>query len=398
MVMNSHPNTTHVQSAFGVIQGNPKEGIVDLGPGYLDPTLIPTGLIAQWSANAVDRWGPHTLMYGANAGPWELRTKFAARMAAVGRTGRCGPERVLITGGTSAALDQLAMRFARDGRIVLTEALTYDLGRMIFAGWGVRTIAVPGPFDDVDVAEFNKMAELAAQSSGIPPALYLIPTFHNPTGRVLSAARRLEILAMADDTGSLVIEDLAYAELAYESQPPPPMWSSAVNRDQVIALYSLAKCVAPGLRIGWLVGSERFVAELERSPVRSSGGGPNHFTAMTVMAGLAGHQLDAHVSLVRDQLRLRRDSLLRALIKQLPENFTISCPSGGFFVWVGLPAGVSDDTLLRNAEGRGVSFAAGTRFGSSPVGVRLCFAGCGPEQLALGVARFADASRSAIHR
>jgi 2-aminoadipate transaminase len=396
MVMNSHHNTTHVQSAFGVIQGNPRDGIVDLGPGYLDPVLIPTGLIARWSADAVQRWGPHALAYGANAGPWELRAKLAARIAPAGRTDRCGPERVLITGGTSAALDQLAMRFARDGRIVLTEALTYDLGRKIFAGWGVRTIAVPGPFDDVDVAEFRKVAELAAQSCGIPPALYLIPTFHNPTGRVLSATRRLEILALAHDTGSLIIEDLAYAELAYESRPPPPMWSSAADPDRVIALYSLAKCVAPGLRIGWLVGSERFVAELEHSPVRTSGGGPNHFTAMTVTAGLAGHQFDAHVSLVRDQLRLRRDSLLGALMAQLPEGFTIPCPVGGFFAWVGLPAGVSGDALLRTAEGRGLSFAAGRRFGSSPGGVRLCFAGCGPEQLALGAARFAAASRSAI--
>ncbi len=97
--MNSHHNTTHVQSAFGVIQGNPKEGIVDLGPGYLDPVLIPTGLIAQWSAGAVDHWGPHALAYGANAGPWELRAKFAARIAPAGRTDRCGPERVLSRAG-----------------------------------------------------------------------------------------------------------------------------------------------------------------------------------------------------------------------------------------------------------------------------------------------------------
>jgi DNA-binding transcriptional MocR family regulator len=398
MTMNSYPNITHAKSAFGVIQGNPREGIVDLGPGYLDPVLIPAGLIAQWSADAVRRWGPHALAYGADAGPWELRAKLAARIAPPGRAGRCGPERVLVTGGTSAALDQLAMRFAQEGRTVLTEALTYDLGRKIFTGWGVRTIAVPGPLDDVDVAEFRKMAELAAHSSGVPPALYVIPTFHNPTGRVLSATRRLEILALAEDTGSLVVEDLAYAELAYESQPPPPMWSSAGDPGQVIALYSAAKCVAPGLRFGWLVGSERFVTELEHSPVRTSGGGPNHFTAMTVMAGLAGHQLDAHVSLVRDQLRLRRDILLHALIEQLPAGFTISCPFGGFFAWVGLPAGVCDDALLRTAEGRGVSFAVGRRFGASPGGLRLCFAGCGPEQLALGAARFAAAARSAARR
>ena len=84
--MNSQFNTAYVKSAFGVIQGNPREGIVDLGPGYLDPALIPTGLIAQWSADAAQRWGPHALAYGANAGPWELRAKFAARVAPACRT------------------------------------------------------------------------------------------------------------------------------------------------------------------------------------------------------------------------------------------------------------------------------------------------------------------------
>ncbi len=395
--MKSHLNTGHVEIPFGVTQGSPREGMVDMGPGYLDPALIPTRLIAKWSADSVERWGPHALAYGANAGPWELRAKFAARIARADGTGRCGPERVLITGGTSAALGQLAMRFAREGRTVLTEALTYDLGRMIFAGQGVRTRAVPGPLDDLDVAEFRKAAELAARSCGLPPALYLIPTFHNPTGRVLSAARRNEILAMADEADALVIEDLAYSELAYESQPPPPMWSTAADPARVIALYSLAKCMAPGLRIGWLIGSERLVADMERSPVRVSGGGPNHFTATVVMAA-PEHQFDAHVSLVREQLRLRRDRVLDALMRQLPEDFTVSRPAGGFFAWIGLPAGVSDDALLRNAESRGVSFAAGSRFGSSPGGARLCFAGCGPEELTLGVARFADASKSVIQR
>jgi 2-aminoadipate transaminase len=390
MIMSNYVNTIGFRSPCGVTQGNPRPGLVDLGPGYLDPALVPAKLIGQWAADALSYWGPHALAYGANAGPWELRVKLAARTAG------CEPGNVMITGGTSAAIDHLAMRFAREGRTVLTESLTYDLGRMIFTGWGVRTIAVPGPVGDLDVDEFRQAARRAVRSSGLPPALYVIPTFHNPTGRVLTAERRAEICALAQETGALIVEDQAYADLAYEAPPPRPLWSMAADPEQVITLYSLAKCLAPGLRIGWLTGGERLVAELAASPVRVSGGGPNHFSAMAVMAGLVNDQLESHVSTLRDQLRTRRDALIPRLVGQLPGGFTVARPSGGFFTWIGLPGGVPDEALLRTAEQRGVSFAVGRRFGVSGGGVRLCFACCEPADLSLGAARFADACHSAV--
>jgi len=303
----------------------------------------------------------------------------------------------MITAGTSAAIDHLAMRFAREGRILLTESLTYDLGRRIFTGWGVRTVAVPGPVDDLDVDQFRKAAEQAARSARTSPVIYLIPTFHNPTSRVLSAERRLEIVAMAQETDSLIVEDHAYSDLGYESSPPPPpLWNYGTDTDQVISLYSLSKCLAPGLRIGWLLSSECLVSELAECPVRASGGGPNHFAAMVVMAGLAGNQMDSHINILRDQMRMRRDSLIMPLMRHLPESCTLSWPTGGFFAWVSLPNTVSDVTLLRDANRRGISFAAGNRFGVSPRGVRLCFARYKPEQLAFGAARFTDACRSAV--
>jgi DNA-binding transcriptional MocR family regulator len=113
------------------------------------------------------------------------------------------------------------------------------------------------------------------------------------------------------------------------------------------------------------------------------------------MAGHVNDQLESHISTLRDQLRMRRDTLIPQLLRQLPEDFTVVRPAGGFFTWVGLPGGVSDEALLRTAEQRGVSFAAGRRFGVSGGGVRLCFACCEPDHLALGAARFADACRSA---
>ena len=394
--MKSNFNIADFESAGGIIQGDLRSDLIDLGPGYLDPYLVPAELIARWSAEALRRWGPHALAYGADAGPRELRAQLAARVTAAGGARRCGAENVLVTGGTSAALDELAVGLAQEGRILLTEALTYDLGRAIFAGRGVRTVPVAGPLDDLDVDEFRTAARQAAQSSGVTPAVYLIPTFHNPTGRLLSAERRREILSLAEETGALVIEDLAYADLGYETPPPPSLWDGAADPDQVISLYSLAKCLAPGMRLGWMVSGERPVAEWERSPVRVSGGGPNHFASMVSMAGLVNGEFRSHVSALRNELRIRRDTLITTLMTQLPASFAVSQPAGGFFVWVRLPAGVSDEELLRLAEGLGVSFAVGRRFGISPGGVRLCFARYPPEQLALGATRVAEAAGSIL--
>jgi DNA-binding transcriptional MocR family regulator len=359
--------------------------MVELGPGYPDPTLLPIDLMRHCAGRALDRWGPQALGYGADAGPAELRRMLAARVA-IADGARCRDANVLVTAGTSAALGQLAIRMAREGRLLLTESLTYDLGRKIFQEYGVRARAVPGPPDDLDIEAVRRAALRAERVSGRPPAVYLISTFHNPTGRVLSQARRIELMALAERLGLLVIDDLAYVDLSFGPPPPPPLHRWADDADRVVTLYSFAKCLAPGVRVGWLVSGERTVTELAAEAVRRSGGGPNHLTVMAVsIACLEGH-LDDRIAWLRGQLRLRRDALAVGLTG-LPDGFRPTMPDGGFFTWVSLPAGVDDRRLLRVAQARGVSFARGRRFGATARGVRLCFAAAGPDELRRGGAR-----------
>lgn len=394
--MTADTNTGSSGALAGVVQGGPRAGMVDLGPGYLDADLVPVTLIGRWATVALEHWGAGALAYGADAGPLPLRAFLAARVAALGATA-CGPDNVMTTGGTSQALDYLAARLSREGRVVLTEALTYDLGRLIFEERGVRTVAVTGPADDLDPAEFAHAIKQAVRVTGQPPALYLIPTFHNPTGRVISADRGTEILTLAHEAGALLIEDQAYAGLSYEpAGPPPPLWHSAPDPERVISLYSFAKCLAPGLRVGWLVSGERAVAGLAADATRRSGGGPSHFAAMVIAGGCLTSELDEHVATVREQLGHRRDVLLAALEGHLPDGFLVRRPAGGFFAWIDVPKAVDDEALLRDAEHAGVSFAAGRRFGASARGVRLCFAACGPRMLEQGATRFLHACQMAV--
>jgi len=387
--MNPDASTQLRRYLPGVNQSDPRPGMVELGPGYPDPALLPTDLMRHCASRALERWGPQALGYGADAGPADLRRMLAARVAATDG-GRSRSANVLVTAGTSAALGQLAIRVAREGRMLLTESLTYDLGRKIFQEYGVRVRAVPGPLDDLDVGAVRRAALRAERDAGQPPVLYLVSTFHNPTGRVLSPARRTELMTLAERLGLLVLDDLAYVDLSFGAPPPPPLHSCADDADRVVTLYSFAKCLAPGVRVGWLVSGERTVAELAGDAVRRSGGGPNHLAVMAVsVACLEGH-LDARLAWLRGQLRIRRDALADGLAG-LPDGYRPAEPGGGFFTWVGLPAGVDDRRLLREAEARGVSFALGRRFGAAPRGVRLCFAAAGPDALRLGGARLCEA-------
>ncbi|HZB51580.1 MAG TPA: PLP-dependent aminotransferase family protein [Mycobacteriales bacterium] len=375
----------------GVNQGHVRSDLVDLAPGHPDPDLLPVGLIGRWTELALRTWGARTLSYGADAGPLPLRAALAERVEGPAGAAACPPQSVVVTGGTSAAIGELAALLGRQGRAVLTETPTYELGRLIFAGRGLRTVRVPGPLDDLDVGELRRAAVRLARETGVPPAVYLIPTFHNPTGRVLSEPRRQEVAELAAELGLLVIEDQAYAEIHAGTPPPPSIGHLAADPDSVVSLHSMAKCLGPGVRIGWLVTGERLAAELAGDPVRVSGGGFNHLSALVVAAGCLSGELDEHVEGLREQLRRRREALLEPLLAGLPAGFSVAPPAGGYFAWVRLPAGTDEEELARAAERHGMAFAPGHRFGSTTSGARLCFAARGPAEVSDGAARFVAA-------
>ncbi|HET9894647.1 MAG TPA: PLP-dependent aminotransferase family protein [Streptosporangiaceae bacterium] len=381
---------------LGISQIDPRPGMVELGPGFLDASLVPATLMARCTAQALQRWPAQATGYGANAGPFGLRGYLSGRPGATAAKSAamaawCGPDNVMTTAGTSATLSTLAMRFAREGRTVLTEAPTYNFATMILATRGVRTIPVPGPLDDIDTKELRKAAERAARDDGLPPALYVIPTFHNPTGRVISAARRAEILALAADLGMVVVEDQAYSDLSYSGAVPPALCEITPDPDLVITLYTFAKCLAPGLRLGWLVTGERLVSELAGDPLRLSGGGASHFVATAVDVACRTGSLQERAVWLRPQLKLRHDVLHAGLTASLPPGFRLGPVRGGFFMWLSLPPGISESALLREAEARGVSFLCGSAFSAASPGIRLCFAAQPPAALEAGASRLADA-------
>ena len=229
-----------------------------------------------------------------------------------------------------------------------------------------------------------------------PRALYLVPTYNNPTGRSLAPDRRQALVDLAAAERLLIIEDDVYRELAYDGPAPASLWS--LGAPGVVArLGSFSKSLGPGLRLGWLTAGPELVQRIVDSGLLDSGGGVNHYTALVVAALCAAGDYDANLLALRHSYRARRDALVTTLRDHLPAGCTVRTPGGGFFVWVELPAGADSRALRPLAERTGVSFLPGAGFhldGGGQSSLRLAFSLYPPEALAEAAQRLGAAARN----
>ncbi|MFF9013824.1 aminotransferase class I/II-fold pyridoxal phosphate-dependent enzyme [Streptomyces sp. NPDC014870] len=368
----------------GVVQAVSPPGVVDLGPGYLEPELLAVDEVLPLYREALSEYGPAALSYGANAGPEPLRALLAARHG-------CAPEEVMVTAGTSQALALLCTVLGRPGASVVAESTCYDLARAIMTDHGLRLRETAADGEGVRPEALDR-----ALSAGEDVAfVYLTPTFHNPTGTVAGEPRRRELLAVAARHGVPIVEDDAYGELGLDPVTPPPPLAALAGRRGVIRLGSFAKTLGPGLRLGWLEADPELVRTLTGRGQLVSGGGLNHLTSLAVSGLLADGRYDRRLAWLRERLRPRRDALVAALRDGLGDEVTVADPSGGFFVWVIFRPGQDEAALLAAADRAGVAVAPGSRFGGAPgTHLRLAYSFNPPDRLAEAAARLAAVWRN----
>jgi 2-aminoadipate transaminase len=360
-----------------------RPGIVEFGWGHLMPELLPRAELAAAGAQFLARDLDAALVYGAEQGPGRLLRAVAAQF------GIADEADLLITAGTSQVLDLLCTLYSRPGDTVLVEAATYHLALRIFRDHGLQIEPVAVDADGLDVtAAAERLRELRAAGRRVA-FLYCVPTFGNPRGVTLSAARRRALAELAAEADLPVIEDDAYSELWYDAPPPAPIGSQR-REAPVIRLCSFAKVLAPGLRLGWLHAPPSIVQRLVGSGVLDSGGGVNHFTALLVAEFFRQGSYTPHLQQLRAALQMRRDRLATALRQHLPAAARFTVPAGGFFQWIELAPAIDTAALLETAEAAGVSYLPGQRFHSDGGGaqaLRLSFSLLSPDELALGAER-----------
>lgn len=345
-------------------QLTPPADRIDLGIGQPDPALLPADLFEQSHIDAA------VLAYGTEAGDERFRSALAHWLNQH-QSQPASPDNLMVTTGSSNALDMICTRFTKPGDTVLVEDPTYFIARKQLADHGLTAVAVPMDDDGVDILE------LAARIEQHKPAFfYTVPTFHNPTGITQSAERRAQLVALARDTACPVVADDVYQYLFYAGPPPDPL-ASLDERAPVLSIGSFSKLLAPGLRLGWIQGQPEMLSRLIGSALLASGGGLAPVTSSLVRPLLEDGRFDQHLARLTTVYRKRLAALVRGLEEHLGDRLVWHAPEGGFFIWTHWRNGVDTEALLPRAHKAGVGYQPGGKFSDSTdqaSAMRLCFA------------------------
>ncbi|MDP9293902.1 MAG: PLP-dependent aminotransferase family protein [Actinomycetota bacterium] len=324
-----------------------------------------------------------TFAYGTSVGYVPLREWIAEEH-------QVEPDQVLVTNGSMQADAFLFALLVEPGDTVVVESPTYDrtLLNLRSRGADVRPVVLETDGIDVDGLE----ALLGEEDVALKLA-HVIPNFQNPAGYTLSAGKRRRLLALAAEHDFTLFEDDPYLSIRFEGESLPTMLSQD-EAGKVVYASSFSKTVCPGIRVGYLVGPQAIIKQVQALATNTYIS-PNMVAQSIVNEFCRSGRIGQSIETVRNALRDRRDALVAALERELPEaRFTP--PQGGYFMWVELPEDVRVSELETAARERGVVFVKGTDFllEGGENALRLAYSGVTPEQIDEGVTRLAAAARS----
>ena len=298
------------------------------------------------------------------------------------------PENVLVTNGSMQADAFLFDELVAEGDAVVVERPTYDRTLLGLKQRGADIRMVTLEEDGLDVDELERLLAEGAR----PKLAHVIPNFQNPAGYTLSRAKRDKLLHLANDHDFIIFEDDPYVAIRFAGETLPTMLSLDRN-DRVVYASSFSKTVAPGIRVGYLVGPAELIARIVKRATNTYIS-PNMVAQAIVYQFCASGRIRTSIDTVKAALAERVEKLSAALERELPDaKFTP--PEGGYFMWVELPEETDVDSLFTAAAERGVAFVKGTDFllegGRNTL--RLAYSGVTADQIDEGVSRLAEAYR-----
>lgn len=311
-----------------------------LGTGELSSELFPKEKMAELMAQTGAEMD--ALAYEAPKGSLRLRKAISEYLKTVGI--EASPECILVVSGSLQALQLISIGLMSSGATLFTEKPSYVKSLNTFQSMGIHLEGVSVGEKGLHLKELLEKYSLLKQED---VALYVIPSFHNPTGRIMSMDERKELLRFCSEYRLPIIEDDAYHELWFESPPPAPL-KSLDHNGNVLYLGTMSKTLSPGMRIGWLVGSESVVRKLGDIKMQLDYG------ASSVSQQLATKWFEtgaytAYMNTLRGQLKRRADLCLKVMETHFKDLGTWEIPKGSFYIWFKLNDSVGANKLFKAA-------------------------------------------------
>ena len=372
-----------------------KPGIISFAGGFPDSAMFDVAGIGQAVNQALADEPGGALQYGATEGYEPLRTQLAAFMQAKGAQG-VAPDQLIVTTGSQQALDLLGKTLVDPGSKVIVEGPTFLATIQCFRLYGGDLVSAPIDGEGVKVDELEALIQTHR-----PKFVYLIPTFGNPSGAMLSLERRKRVLELAVKYQTLIVEDDPYGDLYFDAPPPPSLLALSHevpgSRDWLVHCGSLSKVLSPGLRVGWMIAPPELLAKATMCK-QFSDAHTSTFAQATAAQYLAAGRMPETLARVRKVYGARAQAMGDALRAELGDALAFVQPQGGLFVWARLTGAGGKPTdgaaFAKKAVDQGVAFVPGAPFfcaNPDASTLRLSFATVGEDKIREGVARLARA-------
>ena len=371
-----------------------KPGIISFAGGFPDSAMFDVDGIREAANQALATEPGAALQYGATEGYQPLREQLAAFMQSKGA--QVAADQLIVTTGSQQALDLLGKCLVDPDSKAIVEGPTFLATIQCFRLYGAELISAPIDGEGVQVDELERLI-----TEHKPKFVYLIPTFGNPSGAMLSLERRKRVLELAVKYQTLIIEDDPYGDLYFDAPPPPSLLALSAqvpgSRDWLVHCGSLSKVLSPGLRVGWMVAPPELLAKAVMCK-QFSDAHTSTFAQATAAQYLAGGHMPGTLARVREVYGARAKTMGDALRNDLGAEIDFVQPQGGLFVWARLTGAggkIKDgNEFAKRAIAEGVAFVPGAPFYCANPDVRtlrLSFATADEARIREGIVRLAKA-------
>ena len=371
-----------------------KPGIISFAGGFPDSAMFDVhGITEAVNKALIDEPGA-ALQYGATEGYQPLREQLVAFMQSKGA--QVAADQLIVTTGSQQALDLLGKCLVDPDSKAIVEGPTFLATIQCFRLYGAELISAPIDGEGVQVDQLERLI-----TEHKPKFVYLIPTFGNPSGAMLSLERRKRVLELAVKYQTLIIEDDPYGDLYFDAPPPPSLLALSAqvpgSRDWLVHCGSLSKVLSPGLRVGWMVAPPELLAKATMCK-QFSDAHTSTFAQATAAQCMAGGHMPGTLARVREVYGARAKTMGDALRNDLGAAIDFVQPQGGLFVWARLTGAggkIKDgNEFAKRAIAEGVAFVPGAPFYCANPDLstlRLSFATADEGKIREGIGRLAKA-------
>ncbi len=388
---NIAPHVVELKSSIirDILKISSQPGVISFAGGLPAPELFPLDDMKWAMGKVIDTYGPAALQYSITRGLNELRGLLAQRATERGTPSEA--DNIQIIAGGQQGLELVARAFIDPGDYVLTELPTYVGAIQAFDYYRARYVTVEMDEEGMIIDQVREKVEKYH-----PKFIYTVSNFQNPTGITMSLNRRHQLIELAKNYHIPIIDDNPYGDIRFSGDSLPTLKS--IGGNEVVALRTFSKILAPGLRIGWMNGPKDIMHHFEKVK-QCTDLHTNTLCQYLIYEYVNAGKLEPHIELLKKDYRAKRDVMLKTLKETFPSEVNWTEPDGGLFLWVELPTHMSAKDLLPKAIEKKVAYVYGSPFhpnGGGDNTFRLNYSNATHEGIVEGITRLADLFKANI--